>query len=138
MQAQRSLAARFYSINGLSDISALLVRRVRRPPKAAGRQNKKPSSSKKEYLISLYHTRSLIALAAGVLVLCLAAAAVTEKLLIYAYAEENRLHFFTVQSNILAAVGTAFLIPYAIQGFRGDRVILILTGLTTDIRTVCV
>ena len=39
----------------------------------------KTSSSKKEYLISLYQTRSLIALIAGVLVVCLAAAAVTEK-----------------------------------------------------------
>lgn len=81
----------------------------------------KNSSSKKEYLISLYHNRSIVALAAGILVVCLAAVAVTTKLLNYAYAEENRLHFFTVQSNILAAVGAAFLIPYAIEGIRKKR-----------------
>ena len=81
----------------------------------------KVSSSKKEYLISLYHTRSMIALAAGILVVCLAAVAVTTKLLDYAYAEENRLHYFTIQSNILAAVGAAFLIPYAIEGIRKKR-----------------
>ncbi len=44
-----------------------------------------------------------------------------EKILNYAYAEENRLHYFTVKSNILAAVGAAFLIPYAIEGIRKKR-----------------
>ena len=81
----------------------------------------KTSSSKKEYLISLYHTRSIIALAAGVLVVCLAMTAVASKIMVYAYAEENRLHYFTIQSNILAAAGAAFLIPYAIEGIRKKR-----------------
>ena len=81
----------------------------------------KPSSSKKGYLISLYQTRSIIALIAGVLVMCLAMAAVADKITFYAFADENRLHFFTVQSNILAAVGAAFLIPYAIEGIRKKR-----------------
>ncbi len=81
----------------------------------------KTSSSKKEYLISLYHTRSLIALVAGLLVLCLAMTAVAIKIMVYANAEENRLHYFTVQSNILAAIGAAFLIPYAIEGIRKKR-----------------
>ncbi len=41
----------------------------------------KKSSSKKEYLISLYNTRSIIALFAGILVVVLATVAVTEKIL---------------------------------------------------------
>lgn len=47
----------------------------------------KNSSSKKEYLISLYHNRSIVALAAGILVVCLAAVAVTTKLLNYAVSD---------------------------------------------------
>ncbi len=81
----------------------------------------KASPTKKEYLISLHQNRSVLALVAGVLVMCLAVAAVTWKMLVYQYAEENRLHYFPLQSSLLAAVGAAFLVPYAIEGIRKKR-----------------
>lgn len=81
----------------------------------------KTSSTRKEYLISLYNTRSIIALAAGVLVILLAGAAIAWKVQVFASAEENRFHYFTVQSNLLAILGAAFMIPYAIEGIRKKR-----------------
>lgn len=77
--------------------------------------------SKKEYLISLYHFRSVVALVAGILAFCVIMVAVMVKLLVYASASENRLHFFTVLSNLLAAVGASFMIPYAVEGIRKKR-----------------
>ena len=77
--------------------------------------------TKKEYLISLYHSRSVVALVAAVLAFCIIMIAVMVKLLVYASASENRLHFFTVLSNLLAAVGASFMIPYAVEGIRKKR-----------------
>ena len=82
---------------------------------------KKRTKLKRKYLITLYQTRSIVALVAGILVLCCTMAAVAVKIQVYAFADENRLHFFTVQSNLLSAVGAAFMIPYAIEGIRRKR-----------------
>ena len=76
------------------------------------------------YLISLYQMVSIVALIAGILVFCCTMAAVAVKIQVYAYADENRLHFFTVQANLLSAVGAAFMIPFAIQGIRQKRFVL--------------
>ena len=85
---------------------------------------KKKPKTKKKYLISLYQNRSIVALIAGILVICCTMAAVAVKIQVYAFADENRLHFFTVQSNLLSAVGAAFMIPYAIEGIRRKRFVL--------------
>ncbi len=79
---------------------------------------------KKKYLIALEETRSIVALAAGILIFACALAS------IFVMAENDNgtyeypLHYFTVWSNILSAVAAAFMIPYAVEGIRGKRFIL--------------
>ena len=85
---------------------------------------KKQTNPKKKYLISLYQTRSIVALVAGILVICTSMVAVAVKIQVYAFADENRFHFFTVQSNLLSAVAAAFMIPYALEGIRKKRFVL--------------
>ncbi len=78
-------------------------------------------NTKKEYLISLYHRRSVIALISGILVFYLTIATCLVKMQVSANEAENRLHYFTVLSNIFSAAGAAFMIPYAAEGIRKKR-----------------
>ena len=74
-----------------------------------------------EYLISLYTTRSKIALVSGILMIICTLVVIAHALEDYTGEEESNLHYFTVQSNILAAIGAAFMIPYAVEGIRKKR-----------------
>lgn len=79
---------------------------------------------KKKYLIALEETRSIVALASGILIFACALSS------IFVMAEnsdgtyEYPLHYFTVWSNILSAVAAAFMIPYAVRGINKKRFIL--------------
>ena len=77
--------------------------------------------SRKEYLIGLYRTRSIIALIVGIGVLCCTISAVAWGLYRNVAGEENLFHYFTVLSNLLAAVGAVLMIPYAAEGIREKR-----------------
>ena len=73
----------------------------------------KEKSSPKKYLIALEESRSVTALAAGVLIFFIALAAVFVKALRYDGTQEFPLHYFTVLSNLLTAVSAAIMVPYA-------------------------
>ena len=75
----------------------------------------------REYLIGLYQTRSIIALIAGVGVFCCTLLAVFWGIRVYAAEEGSLFQYFTVLSNLMAAVGAAFMIPYAAEGIREKR-----------------
>ena len=79
--------------------------------------------SQKQHIIALYHTRSVVALIAGLGVFCVALAAIFWGLQNY-IGEESLFHYFTVLSNILAATGAAFMVPYAVEGIRKKRFVL--------------
>ena len=79
--------------------------------------------SQRQHIIALYHTRSVVALAAGVGVFCAALAAIFWGIRQYADGE-SLFHYFTVNANLLAAVGAAFMIPYAVEGVRMKRFVL--------------
>lgn len=79
---------------------------------------------KNRYLIDLEETRSRIALLAGILVFFLTIIAIIIKVDTYSRTNEHPLHFFTVLSNFLSAVGAAFMIPYAAEGIRKKRFVL--------------
>jgi hypothetical protein len=78
--------------------------------------------TKKKYLIALEETRSMVALAAGILIFACALSS------IFVMAEnsdgtfEYPLHYFTVWSNILSAVASAFMIPYAVERHQEKKV----------------
>ncbi len=80
--------------------------------------------SKKQYLISLYKTRSTVALAAGILVFCLTSACVIYELQHQENWGEHIFHFFTFLSNLLAAVAAILMVPYAAEGIRKKRFVL--------------
>ena len=79
---------------------------------------------KKKYLIALEESRSIVALATGILIFACALAS------IFIMAENDNgtyeypLHYFTVWSNTLSAVAAAFMIPYAVEGIKKKRFIL--------------
>lgn len=79
--------------------------------------------SQRQHIIALYHTRSVVALVAGVGVFCAALAAIFWGIRQYADGE-SLFRYFTVNSNLLAAVGAAFMIPYAVEGIRMKRFVL--------------
>lgn len=81
------------------------------------KQKKQP----KKYLIALEEKHSKIALAAGVLVLCCALSAILIALQEYDATGEPLLHYFTFLSNLMNAVGAAFMIPYAVDGITKKR-----------------
>ncbi len=81
--------------------------------------------ARKKYLISLEETRSIVALAAGILVFFCTLAAILIKVEVYMIEMgEHPLHYFTVLSNFLSAIGAAFMIPYAVEGIRKKRFVL--------------
>ena len=84
----------------------------------------KQLTGRKRYLITLYHLRSVIALAAGILVLCLTFIAIVQGLRSWGNETEDIFHYFTVLSNMFSAVGAAFMIPYAVEGIRRKRFVL--------------
>ena len=79
----------------------------------------------KKYLIALEERNSKIALAAGILVFFCTMAAIMIKFRDFIQTgDEHPLHYFTVLSNFLSAVGAGFMIPYAVEGIRKKRFIL--------------
>ena len=86
------------------------------------RRNK--AKPKKKYLIALEETRSIVALAAGILIFAFALASIFAMAETYKGNFEHPLKYFTVWSNILSAVASALMIPYAVQGIRKKRFIL--------------
>ncbi|MBO4422419.1 MAG: hypothetical protein J5879_03200 [Clostridia bacterium] len=81
---------------------------------------------KKKYLIALEETRSVVALAAGILVFFCALACVFVMAENYAAGQDRQhpLQYFTVWANLLSAVASAFMIPYAAEGIRKKRFVL--------------
>ncbi|MBQ6477810.1 MAG: hypothetical protein IJI44_00425 [Erysipelotrichaceae bacterium] len=85
--------------------------------------------SKRRYMISLYKRRSIVALIAGIITFAVALAAIGGGLM-RSYLHWQReagyslFHYFTVNSNLLSAIGAAFLIPYAVDGIRKKRFVL--------------
>ena len=86
------------------------------------RENK--MKTKKKYLIALEETRSIVALAAGVLVFFCTLTTVFVALDSFDGTGEHPLHYFTVRSNLLSAIAAAFMIPYAAEGIRKKRFVL--------------
>ena len=72
----------------------------------------------RHYLISLEKRHSIIALIAGLIVLICTLMAVFWAI---SYYDAGMLMYFTLLSNLLAAIGAAFMIPYAIEGIRKRR-----------------
>lgn len=79
---------------------------------------------KKKYLIALEETRSIVALAAGILIFACAMASIFVMAQRSHATGEHPLHYFTVWSNILSAVAAAFMVPYAVEGVKKKRFIL--------------
>ncbi len=80
--------------------------------------------SPKKYLIALEETRSVVALAAGILIFACALASIFVMAKDDQGAYEYPLHYFTVWANFLSAVAAAFMIPYAVEGIKEKRFIL--------------
>lgn len=72
----------------------------------------------KQYLISLGKRNSIIALIAGLIVLFCTLMAVFWAI---SYYDAGMLKYFTLLSNLLAAIGAAFMIPFAVEGIRKKR-----------------
>ena len=79
---------------------------------------------KNRYMIGLEESRSKIALVAGILVFFLTIYAIITMVDTYSRTSEHPLHYFTVLSNFLSAVGAAFMIPYAAEGIKKKRFVL--------------
>ena len=77
--------------------------------------------SRKQYLISLGKKRSVVALVAGVLIFVGTLLCVFWAIDLY---NAKMLQYFTLLSNLFAAVGAAFMIPYAVEGIRKKRFVL--------------
>ena len=92
-------------------------------------QRKDSIRPKRSYMITLYKRRSIIALAAGILVVYLNFRAISDGLInqYIVKAEDEAytfLNYFTVNSALLSSLGAAFMIPYAIEGIRKKRFVL--------------
>ena len=79
---------------------------------------------KNRYMIGLEETRSKIALIAGILVFSLTILSIIMMVDTYSRTSEHPLHYFTVLSNFMSAVGAAFMIPYAAEGIHKKRFVL--------------
>jgi hypothetical protein len=83
--------------------------------------------SSRQYLVSIHKWRSQIALFACVVTLLCSIVAINASMLYYV---ENDLqfsetfHYFTTLSNMLTALASSFIIPFAINGIRNKRFIL--------------
>ena len=75
-------------------------------------------SKGKKYLIALEEKHSYIALVAGILVFFCTIGAIIIWAQNFDQTGEPPLHYFTALSNLLSAVGAAFMIPYALEGIR--------------------
>ena len=76
---------------------------------------------KKKYLIALEETRSIVALAAGILVFVCTLLCVFWAIDAF---DAGMLKYFTLLSNLLSAIAAAFMIPYAAEGIRKKRFVL--------------
>ena len=74
--------------------------------------------SRKQYLISLEKSRSVVALVAGVLVFIRTLLCVFWAIDLHT---SKMLKYFTLLSNLLSATGAAFMVPYAVEGIRKKR-----------------
>ena len=81
---------------------------------------KEPQKTEKKYLIAVEETRSIVALVSSIIVFFCTLAAVFV-MIEYRADKESALHFFTALSNLLSAIGAAFMIPYAVEGIRKKR-----------------
>ena len=87
------------------------------------RSMKAPTRHKK-YLISLEETRSAVALFASIVVFLCTLSAVLYMVAHNPSTEESSLHYFTVLSNLLSAIGAALMFPFALEGIRKKRFVL--------------
>ena len=81
-------------------------------------------TKERQYIIQLESRRSLLALVASLISLFFAIYAITSALITQDRNGGNLIEvfrFFTVISNIIAAVASSMIIPYAIEGFRKTR-----------------
>ena len=76
------------------------------------------TKERKKYLIALEEKHSYVALVAGILVFFCTIGAIIIWAQDFHQNGEPPLHYFTALSNLLSAVGAAFMIPYAIEGIR--------------------
>lgn len=83
----------------------------------------KSERPKKKYLISLEEKHSVVALLAGIIVLFCSLSAIILRLVNYE-SGENPMHYFTLLSNLLSAIGAAFMIPYAAEGILRKQFVL--------------
>ena len=74
--------------------------------------------NRKQYLISPEKSRSVAALVAGALVFAGTLLCVFWAIDLY---RSMMLQYFTLLSNLLSAIGAAFMIPYAVEGIRKKR-----------------
>ena len=82
------------------------------------------NNTERQYIINLQKNRSLIAMLASIVSLCFAIYAIVAGLLLYqrnGLAPVDLFQFFTIDANVLTALGVAMIIPYAIDGFRKNR-----------------
>ena len=77
--------------------------------------------SRKQYLISLGKKRSVVALVAGIVVFSCTMTSVFWAIDAHS---AGMLQYFTLLSNLLSAVGAAFMIPFAAEGLRKKRFVL--------------
>ena len=88
-------------------------------------QDRLPTAKKqKKYLIELEETRSIVALAASILIFFCTLASVFTMFGNAYENQQNPLQYFTVLSNLFSATGAAFMLPYAIEGIRKKRFLL--------------
>ena len=81
-------------------------------------------TKERQYIIKLESRRSLLALIASLISLFFAIYAITSALITQTRNGGNLIEvfrFFTVISNIIAAIASSMIIPYAIEGFRKTR-----------------
>ena len=83
-----------------------------------------PVSGKKQYLISLYQSRSVVALCASLLIMVLTFMAFAIGIRTFTDEDESIFHYFTVLANLFSAAGAAFMVPYAAEGVRQKRFVL--------------
>lgn len=85
------------------------------------RMHNHEQKQKKKYLIALEETRSIVALAAGILVFVCTLLCIFWAIDVF---DAGMLQYFTLLSNLLSAVAAAFMIPYAVEGIRKKRFVL--------------
>ena len=78
----------------------------------------------RRYMIDLHKWRSAVALVACIVTLVLSISAITSNLIKYVDSGlgiRDLLQYFTIQSNLMTALASSFIIPYAINGIRRKR-----------------